>query len=415
MLYRRDHVFRIWAFSLGLVCAVVLLPGVARAQRQCDGGEKLTAYLAGATDGPTASAIADVWVNGAVPNDFDAVSVAALRDAIEAFERQRPPANRAADIAAGDWSGWRADLMSREEFVRGFLDEVGRRSESQGEYAAILQAAQAMRNRLDDMYGAAGQRDRPEDPYAMWLWDQHMRLPGAEDELARLKSLPDGEWLWGEYTMGRKTAIACALDDMSVLTLLAATVDRSLFDKPDLVTTLVAGRKVPLDFPTMAYLYGLLEYRLPNCAWTGSADGLASVVRFQQAATQSALTRMFELSGVVLNSVEFATMANAGKADAEALETEYGCISPVAMAFSNGLVRTVQVDATVSSESLFVQSCSGQGLSLEQCACLAELGRGVAPEIEKTGYDQRTTIKWMVERNPMLGIQIGVQCGISDY
>lgn len=398
-----------------MLCAVVLLPGAGLAQRRCDGGEELTAYLAGTTDGPTPSAIADVWVNEAVPNDVDPASVAALREAIEAFERQRPSADRAADIAAGDWSGWRADLMSRDEFVRGFLDEVGRRAGSQGEYAAILQAAQAMRNRLDDMYGAAGLRDRPEDPYAMWLWDQHMRLPGAEDELARLKSLPDGEWLWGKYTMGRKTAIACALDDMSALTLLAATVDRSLFRKPDVVTTLVAGRKVPLDFPTMAYLSGLLEYRLPNCTWTGSADGLASLVRFQQAATQSALTRMFELSGVVFNSAEFAANANAGKADAGALESEYGCVSPVAVAFSNGLVRTVQVDATVSSESLFVQSCSGQGLSLKQCACLAELGRGVAPEIEKTGYDRRNTIKWIVERNPMLGVQIAAQCGIGDY
>ena len=398
-----------------VVCAGVLVPAIAFAQLRCDGGGKLTAYLSGTLDGPAPSAIANVWVNGAVPDDLDPTSVATLREAIGAFERQRPSAEEAAEIAAGDWTGWRASLMSRDEFVRGFLEEVARRAGTHGDYAAILQAAQAMRNRLDDMHGAAGLRDRPEDPYAMWLWDLNMRLPGAGDEIARLKALPHGEWLWGRYTMGRKTAIACALDDMSAMTMLAATVDRSLFDRPDAIVTLVAGRKLPLDFSAMAYLSGLLEYRLPNCTWLGSVEGLASVIRFQQAATQSALTRMYELYDLVFNSVDFATNANAGTADAKSLENEYGCASPIAVAFANGLVRTVEVDASVSSDSLFVQSCSSQGLSLTQCACLAELGRGVAPAIEKMGYDRRTTIKWIVERNPILAVQIGIQCGINEY
>lgn len=397
------------------LCAVVLIPGAALAQRRCDGGGQLTSYVSGTIDGPAPSAIAEGWVKGGVPRNADPASVETLRVAIEAFEGQRPSAERAADIAAGDWTGWRAELMSRDQFVRGFLDEVGRRAGTQGNYAAILQAAQAMRNRLDDMYGAAGSRDRPEDPYVMWLWDLNLRQPGAAKEIARLKALPDGEWLWSRYTIGRKTAIACALDDMSPLTVVAATVDRSMFRQPDVVATLVAGRKVPLDFSTMAYLYGLLEYRLPACTWTGFPDGLASVLRFQQAATQSSLTRSFELTGVVVSSVDFATNAKDGRADAEVLEGEYGCDSPVAAGFARGLVRTTQIDATASSDSLFVQSCSSQGLSLKQCGCLAELGRGVTPQIEKIGYDRRTTIKWMVGRNPILATQIAVQCGISNY
>lgn len=397
-----------------VLCAVTLIPDATLAQRRCDGGGKLTSYVSGAIDGPAPAAIAEAWMKGGVPRDADPATVSALREAIEAFERQRPSGERAAEIAAGDWTGWRAKLMSRDEFVRGFLDEVRRRAGS-GEYAAILQAAQAMRNRLDNMYGAAGTRDRPEDPYVMWLWDLHLRLPGAAKEIARLKALPDGEWLWGRYTIGRKTAIACALDNMSPLTDVAATVDRSLFRKPDVIAALAAGRKVPLDFSTMAYLYGLLEYRLPNCPWIGPLDGLASVHRLVQASTQSTLTRSFEMTGVVVNSVDFATNAKAGRADAEALGEKYGCASRVAAAFAKGVVRTAQIDATASSDSLFVQSCSRQGLSLKQCGCLAELGRGVTPKIEKMGYDRRTTIKWMVERNPFLATQIGVQCGISSY
>lgn len=392
-----------------------LIPDPALAQRQCDGGPKLKSYLSGTIDTPTPTAIAETWVKIGVPGDIDPASVEALLEAIEAFERWRPSAQRAADIAAGDWTDWRAKHMSRDEFIRGFLNEVERRSKTQGDYAAILQAAQAMLNHLDDLHNAAGGRLRPEDPFRMWRWDFSLRLPGAKSEIARLMTLPDGEWLWRRYGVNRKTAIACALDDMSENALLADTIDRSLFHKPDVIKTLVANKKVPLDFTTMAYLSGLLEYRLPNCKWPGTADGLTSVLRFQQAVTQSTLTRASKLNDVIFDSVEFAMNANAGKADAQAFEKKYGCVSPVSVAFANGLVRTVQVDATVSSDSFFVQSCSGQGLSLKQCACLAELGRGVAPKIERMGYDRRTTIKWIVERNPFLSVQIAVQCGISDY
>jgi len=402
-----------------ILCTVILVPTAALAQRRCDGGGKLPAYLSGSIDGPRPSAIAEVWVKGAVPGDVDPASVVALRAAIEAFERQLLSADQAATIAAGDWTGWRAKLMSRDEFISGFLDEVRRRAGSQGEYAAILQAAEAMRNRLDDMNGAAGARGRPEDPSAMWLWDLTMRKPAAKDQVSLLLSLPDGKWLWNRYLMGRKVAIACALDDMSALTLLAATVDKSLFRRPDVVTMLVAGRKVPLDYPVMAYLSGLLEVRLPNCKLTVYPDGWASVERFQQATVQNAMSsffsRGFDLGGVVFDSVEFATNANTGRADAEALEEKYGCTSPVALAFANGLVRTVRVDASASSDSLFVQSCSVQGLSLKQCACLAELGRGVAPAIEKMGYNPGTTIKWITLRNPSVTIQIALLCGIGNY
>jgi hypothetical protein len=195
-----------------MLCVPLLLPAAALAQERCDGGGQIVSYLAGTTDSPAPAEISRTWVGRAVKPDVDPTAVTALRRAIEAFEGRRPSAEEAAEIAAGDWSGWRAGLMPRDDFVRGFLAEVARRAASQGEYAASLQAAQAMRNRLDDLYGAAGSRQPPEDPSAMWLWDQHMRTPGAADAVDRLTSLPDGEWLWNRYLIGRKTAIACALD-----------------------------------------------------------------------------------------------------------------------------------------------------------------------------------------------------------
>jgi hypothetical protein len=198
-----------------LLCVFVLLPGAALAQQRCNGGGQLVNYLTGKIHSPAPSDISGTWVAQAVEPDVNPAAVAALREAIEAFESKRPSAEEAAEIAAGDWSGWRAGLMSRDDFVRGFLAEVARRAEAQGDYGAVLEAAQAMRNRLDDLYGAAGSRQPPDDPFAMWLWDQHMRMPAAAEAVARLTALPDGEWLWNRYLMGRKTAIACALDTIA--------------------------------------------------------------------------------------------------------------------------------------------------------------------------------------------------------
>ena len=66
------------------------------------------------------------------------------------------------------------------------------------------------RNRLDDFHGAAGRRDPPDDVSQMWLWDSYIRGKAAAAEIGKLSSLRDGEAYWGDYVMGRRTAIACA-------------------------------------------------------------------------------------------------------------------------------------------------------------------------------------------------------------
>ncbi|NWH07305.1 MAG: hypothetical protein HXY22_01400 [Alphaproteobacteria bacterium] len=402
---------------LAIFLYAFLLSPTAVFARECDGGGKLLDYLSGQLDDPAPSVIADVWVAGGIPDTVAPESIAATRNAIELFEGMSLSPERAADIVAGDWTGWRAGLMSREEYVRLFLEEVGRRTGTHGERTSILQAAQVMQNVLDDLYGAAGGRERPEDPSRMWWWDSYLRQKAASEEIARLIAVPKGQALWHDYLVGRKTAIACALDDASALNLLAATINQDRYQRGDIVVELVAGRKIPLAFRTMAYLAGLLEYRLEKCSWVGSPDDLASVMRFQLAANQIALSQeqLFDIADIVVDAVEFVSSMDAGRADARAMDEEIGCTSPPAIALSGGIVRTVKIDASPSSDSLFVQSCSSQGLSLGQCACLGELGRGVAPKIEKMGYDRSSTIKWIIGRNPILGIQISAVCGIGDY
>lgn len=391
------------------------LPGIAFAERACDGGAALDEYLDGGLEGPKASAIAEFWLKEGAPIDISSTDAEVLRKAITSVESSRLSAQETAEAIAGEWTDWRSKLMTREEFIDGFLQEVTRRKTTLSEHRSILQAAQAMLNRLDDLSGAAGQRPYPEDPYLMWRWDLSVRTTGAMDEVMAVYSLPDGNRYWEDYMTYRKWAIACAIDDMAGQSPLVAMMDASLFKRPEIVLELVAGRKIPIDFPTMAYFSGFFEGYTPLCSWNGSSASLASVARFQVATTNSALSQMLDLDSVVADTMVVIENAGHGQADAAALLENYGCDSEIAGAFVEGLARAVEVDASPSSSSLFVQSCSQQGLSFKQCGCLAELGRGVAPGIANSAYDSRTTIRWIIERNPIVGMEIPLLCGIVEY
>jgi len=138
-----------------------------------------------------------------------------LRATIIAFEDARATPENAAQILAGKWNDWRAEHMSRAEFVHGFLSEVSDRTD-QGVpvYGATLQAAQALRNRLDDLNDAAGGRNPPEDRYEMWLWDSYLRGKAASAEVDALRRLPDGDGLWNDYVGERRNTIRCVAAEL---------------------------------------------------------------------------------------------------------------------------------------------------------------------------------------------------------
>lgn len=71
------------------------------------------------------------------------------------------------------------------------------------------------------------------------------------------------------------------------------------------------------------------------------------------------------------------------------------------------------VQGNSASGSGFVASCrSAHGE--RSCTCLANLGRQVIPDIAQRSYSPRI-IREIINRNPFLGLAIGVSCGISNY
>jgi hypothetical protein len=348
-----------------------------------------------------------------------------LRKTIIAFEGTRQTAGEAADLIAGTWNDWRAKHMSRDAFIQQFQAEAETLKKSQGitRYSAVLQAASSMRNRLDDLQGAAGFRDPIDDMTQMWIWDSWIRQKAADAEVQKLKSMPDGVAYLNNYLLARKTTLKCVaarLDAAKGKTTAQAapmiTLDLALYRRPHIFGALASGKAVEINDESMGYLSGFLELYLPNCQWPGTADQLLSVTQFYQATVQRALTYASNITTVAQNSVLYGAAASDGKSDFERFRDAYRCRGKVAENFTGGLVKTVQVTGSAEKkESPFMWSCIRSKLTEKQCACLVELGRGADPDIENTFYDRRTTIKNLVGKNLFLGVQVSAQCGIADY
>ncbi|GJL53128.1 MAG: hypothetical protein NPIRA02_02600 [Nitrospirales bacterium] len=67
--------------------------------------------------------------------------------------------------------------------------------------------------------------------------------------------------------------------------------------------------------------------------------------------------------------------------------------------------------------SRYVKGCMSyyaNRYSNRQCQCLADLGRAIMPNIHQSKFD-RSSIQVLIKRNPLIGLQIAVQCGIGNY
>lgn len=88
------------------------------------------------------------------------------------------------------------------------------------------------------------------------------------------------------------------------------------------------------------------------------------------------------------------------------------CDSPLAEHIADRLVAASRSNKT-GAGARFVPSCAPT-FGETRCACLAQIGRGVIPDIYQRSYD-RGIIKEIISRNPLLGLTIGLTCQISNY
>jgi len=297
-----------------------------------------------------------------------------LRTTIIAFEESRESPERAAGFFAGTWNDWRARHMSRDEFIQGFFKEVSDRTKKGIPiYGAILHAAQAMRNRLDDLYNAAGSRIPPEDNYQMQLWDINLRGKAASVEVEALLNQHDGQRYWNEYLINRMTTIKCV----------AASLDKKR--DTSLAKKIIESQS---QIPTIGYA----NPNLVSAIYNGQIDGInVSEVGLYLAVFLSMYNNsdIAECRSVVSQSTMY-RIAGAGSVDV--LQQIFG-----------GLVQAHQ-NKSGSRDDMFEQSFRAGteaigGMALSEASARADArlfynNHGCDSEVADRFFDNITTLAW---------------------
>lgn len=179
-----------------------------------------------------------------------------------------------------------------------------------------------------------------------------------------------------------------------------------------LYALLQSGQAFPLTESNLAFVAGLGGYLTNACQILGPED--AQVVNsFAQAGnTFAAMGNNYMNPGSNFETATSATLTV--KAGIE-LGQNIACRLPEAYVLAKRIVASIKASdgAADDESSLFVTSCS-RTFSEAQCQCLADLGRATIPDIHTRSY-HRNMIREIIERNPMLGFAIGLQCRISNY
>lgn len=142
----------------------------------------------------------------------------AVRSFVVAFEAPPPSAEEAAERLSANLPPQVTASMSRATYQAEFVAQVSEitRTTSVSSYAAVLMAAQVMRNHLDELQGVpASALMVPDDPYQMRLWDQSIRQEPLRAEADRISALPDGAGLLNDFLIERPTVIGCAAAAMA--------------------------------------------------------------------------------------------------------------------------------------------------------------------------------------------------------
>ncbi len=98
------------------------------------------------------------------------------------------------------------------------------------------------------------------------------------------------------------------------------------------------------------------------------------------------------------------------------LAQNIACRLPESYVLATRIVESIQASdgAGNNGPSRFVATCT-RTFSEQQCQCLADIGRAtIPPDIHTRDY-HRNLIREIIERNPMLGFGIGLQCRITNY
>lgn len=163
----------------------------------------------------------------------------------------------------------------------------------------------------------------------------------------------------------------------------------------------------------MPFFAGIAGYLMEKCNVPKNTEDRLELVGFYMngsfgAATYGADYGNSDLGKAWQSKLQLQALLSAGATFAELIP----CDSEEANLIADRLVVASRSNKG-TNDSPFIKSCSRK-FNQVKCACMAQLGRSVYPEIYQMAYSQDLHSN-IIKRNPLLGLSIGLSCGIGNY
>lgn len=150
----------------------------------------------------------------------------------------------------------------------------------------------------------------------------------------------------------------------------------------------------------------------------GVAELLAERCNYPSSPTQAALYAPLRVAAGVVGTgsnqwgsfpavVQSVSAYAAGATFAKSIAPADKC-GPDAERLFQGYLSYLEATA---KDAVYVYTCSG-GLSREQCQCIADRARFIIPGIHRESYGGDTSLEVVEKRNPVLGIQMRLECKV---
>ncbi len=172
---------------------------------------------------------------------------------------------------------------------------------------------------------------------------------------------------------------------------------------------------ITLDRTNLPFFAGLGAVLSNRCQLPRNSSQRAELLTFSMSASTSIIFGTDysnpNLGEAMRSMAANSTLFSAGSEIASQLP----CGSSLAENIADGILTSLRASGQRGSDgrSRFVRSCTPR-FNETTCNCLAQQGRSVIPDIHSKNYSPMV-IEEIIERNPLLGLQIAFLCGISNY
>lgn len=181
----------------------------------------------------------------------------------------------------------------------------------------------------------------------------------------------------------------------------------------DQLRRLANGDPVNIDGSSLLFFGGLSGHYLENCPGSASGEARLRIASFASTGVlRAGIGSNYsnpDIGQMMADAASSQSVFLGGQSAARLI----GCdgAGPL-LTYVDDLIQS-NSQSRDGEASLFVRSCAAE-FDERRCSCLANVGRAAFPNIHKRRYN-RSIIPSIISANPLVGLQIGMTCGIVNY